>query len=124
MAYFESYDDSPQWWHVARYNEKTGTLEQDTVERNCLYAMDCWVLAWLARQLGQQHEAEELLAEHARMADNINRLLWDPSRGCYFNRDGGRSGGLFLSPEIAGHLHVPARQSSGPEQAEPRRNLP
>lgn len=86
VAYFESYDDSPQWWHVAKYNEQTGTLEQDTVERNCLYAMDCWILAWLARQLGRVQEAAALEAEHLRMATTINRLLWDPRRQCYFNR--------------------------------------
>ncbi len=86
VAYYESYDDSPQWWHVARYNEETGTLEQDTVERNCLYAMDCWILAWMARQLGRTAEAAALEAEHRRMQSTINRLLWDPARSCYFNR--------------------------------------
>jgi hypothetical protein len=86
VAYYESYDDSPQWWHVAKYNEQTGTLAQDTVERNCLYAMDCWILAWLARQLGRVPEAAALEAEHLRMATTINRLLWDPRRQCYFNR--------------------------------------
>ncbi len=86
VAYCESYDDNPQWWHIARFNEETGTLEQDTVERNCLYAMDCWILAWLARQLGRVAEATALEAEHRRMAATINRLLWDPKRGCYFNR--------------------------------------
>lgn len=86
VAYYESYDDSPQWWRVARYNEKTGTLEQDTVERNCLYAMDCWILAWMARELGRTTEAQALDAEHKKMAAAINRLLWDPSRQCYFNR--------------------------------------
>ena len=86
VACYESYDDSPQWWHVARYNEETGTLEQDTVERNCLYAMDCWVLAWMARQLGRDDEAAKLDAEHGSMRAVINRLLWDGARGCYFNR--------------------------------------
>lgn len=86
VAYYESYDDSPQWWRVARYNEQTGTLEQDTVERNCLYAMDCWVLAWMARQVGRTDEAAQLDAEHARIREVINRLLWNPSRGCYCNR--------------------------------------
>ena len=85
-AYFESNDDSPQWWHVARYNNQTQTLEQDTVERNCLYAMDCWILAWMANQLGKPADAAALTAEHRRMVETINRLLWDPSRGCYYNR--------------------------------------
>ncbi len=85
-AYFESGDDSPEWWHVARYNNHTQTLEQDTVERNCLYAMDCWILAWIAQHLGQSSDAEALTAEHRRMVATINRLLWDPSRRCYYNR--------------------------------------
>ncbi len=85
-AYFESNDDSPQWWHVARYNNQTQTLEQDTVERNCLYALDCWILAWMARQLGRPADAAALSVEHQRMVETINRLLWDPSRGCYYNR--------------------------------------
>jgi glycogen debranching enzyme len=71
---------------MARYNEKTQTLEQDTVERNCLYALDCWILAWMARELGRPQEARALAAEHRRMVRTINRLLWDPSRGCYYNR--------------------------------------
>lgn len=86
VAYYESNDDSPQWWHVARYNEKTQTLEQDTVERNCLYALDCWVLAWMARELNRPREAKALAAEHRRMVETINRLLWDPARNCYYNR--------------------------------------
>jgi hypothetical protein len=85
-ANYESNDDSPQWWHVARYNNQTQTLEQDTVERNCLYALDCWILAWMANQLGRPADAAALTAEHHRMVETINRLLWDSSRGCYYNR--------------------------------------
>jgi hypothetical protein len=101
VAYYESYDDSPQWWHVAKYNEQTGTLEQDTVERNCLYAMDCWILAWLARQLGRVQEAAALEAEHSRMATTINRLLWDPRRQCYFNRHWETHSGDPFFPHIS-----------------------
>ena len=85
-ACFESNDDSPQWWHVARYNIHTQTLEQDTVERNSLYALDCWILAWMATELGRSQDAATLAAEHRRIVETINRLLWDPSRGCYYNR--------------------------------------
>jgi PAS domain-containing protein len=99
VAYYESYDDSPQWWQVARYNESTGTLEQDTVERNCLYAMDCWVLAWMARQLDRNEEAVKLEAEHGRMRATINRLLWDDARGCYFNRRWQREGENWFFPQ-------------------------
>jgi hypothetical protein len=101
VAYYESYDDSPQWWHVARYNEKTGTLEQDTVERNCLYAMDCWILAWMARQLGRVAEAGQLEAEHRRVKGTINRLLWDPARRCYFNRRWRPVDGKWFFPQMS-----------------------
>jgi hypothetical protein len=104
VAYYESYDDSPEWWGVARYNEKTNTLEQDTVERNCLYAMDAWILAWMADELGHGAEAAQLRGEHATMAARINRLLWDPARGCYFNRRWeAKDGSIFFpqqSPDI------------------------
>ncbi len=104
VAYYESYDDSPQWWHVARYNEKTGTLEQDPVERNCLYAMDCWILAWMARKLGRTAEAAALEVEHKKMAATINRLLWDDRRRCYYNRrwQADEDGWFFpqMSPDI------------------------
>ncbi len=101
VAYYESYDDSPEWWHVARYNEKTGTLEQDTVERNCLYAMDCWILAWMASLLGRAQEAAALTAEHNKMMGVINRLLWDPARQCYYNRRWQEINGEVFFPQMA-----------------------
>jgi hypothetical protein len=101
VAYYESYDDSPEWWHVASYNEKTGTVEQDTVERNCLYAMDCWILSWMASILGRTQEAAALQAEHKKMAGRINRLLWDPARQCYFNRRWRELNGDAFFPQMA-----------------------
>jgi len=101
VAYYESYDDSPEWWHVARYNEKTGTVEQDTVERNCLYAMDCWILAWMANLLGRAQEAAALEAEHKKMKGTINRLLWDPARQCYYNRRWHEVNGEVFFPQMA-----------------------
>jgi len=100
-AYFESHDDSPQWWHVAPYNETTNTCELETVERNCLYAMDAWVLAWMARELGRAQDAEELDREHASMAGRINDLLWDQRRQCYFNRRWSPRDGNWFNPQMA-----------------------
>ena len=98
-AYYESYDDSPEWYGLAHYNEKTNTLEQDTVERNCLYAMDAWILAWIAEELGHGAEAATLRAEHASMAARINRMLWDPARRCYFNRRWKPQDGSIFFPQ-------------------------
>ncbi len=105
MACNESYDDSPQW-EAAAYNERTGTLELDTVERNCLYAMDCWVLAWLARQLGRQNEALALEAEHRKMAGTINRLLWDERRQCYYNRRWKPADGEWFTPQVSADVFL------------------
>jgi len=100
VACCESADDDPQWFGVTRYNEKTNTLEQDTVERNCLYAMDAWILAWIAQELGHGAEAARLRAEHATRADRINRLLWDPAKKCYFNRRWEPKDGSIFFPQI------------------------
>ena len=124
VACYESYDDSPQWWHVARYNEQTGTLEQDTVERNCMYAADCWVLAWMARQLGHEEEASELEAEHGRMRAVINRLLWDDARSCYFNRRWRPEGGSWFFPHQSPDIFMSLLgKVPGAEQAEALRRI-
>jgi glycogen debranching enzyme len=101
VAYFESHDDSPQWWHVARYNNDTNTIELNTVERNCLYAMDAWVLAWIAHELGRHKEAAALESEHAQMAERINRLMWNPESNCYFNRRWAPVDGSWFTPQMA-----------------------
>jgi len=100
-AYFESHDDSPQWWHVAPYNEKTNTIELDTVERNCLYAMDAWILAWMAGELGLRQDAAELQREHTIMAERINQLLWDFRRNVYANRRWSPRDGNWFMPQMA-----------------------
>jgi hypothetical protein len=100
-AYYESYDDSPQWWQVAPYNPATQTLELDTVERNCLYALDCWMLAWMAERLGKAADARALRREHGQMRERINRLLWDPARRCYFNRPWAPRDGQTFMPQLS-----------------------
>lgn len=123
MASNESYDDSPQWAGVP-YNEKTGTLEQDTVERNCLYAMDCWVLAWLARQAGRAGDAAALESEHRTIADRINRLLWDQRRECYFNRRWQPANGDWFYPQVSPDIFFSLLgKVAGPGQADALRRL-
>jgi len=124
VAYYESYDDSPQWWRVARYNGKTGTLEQDTVERNCLYTMDCWILAWMARQLGRAAEARQLEAEHREMVSAVNRLLWDPARRCYYNRRWQPLDGDWFFPQVSPDIFMSLLgKVAAPDQAEALRGI-
>jgi hypothetical protein len=101
VAYYESHDDSPQWWHITRYNEKTQTVEHDTVERNCLYAMDAWLLAAMADELGHTEEAARLREDHARIVETINRLLWNPDAASYCNRHWEGDGSDVFFPQIA-----------------------
>jgi glycogen debranching enzyme len=123
MACNESYDNSPQWIG-APYNEKTGTLEIDVVERNCLYAMDCWALAWLARRLGREQEASSLDAEHQKMTAAINRLLWDGERQCYFNRRWQPAENDWFFPHVAPDVFFSLLgRVAGPAQTEALRKL-
>jgi Trehalase len=114
-AYFESHDDSPQWWHVTPYNEKTNTCELETVERNCLYTMDAWVLAWMARELGLTSDALALEREHAEMAKRINELLWDEHKQCYFNRRWAPQNGTFFNPHMAPDIFMSLLGKVAPE---------
>jgi hypothetical protein len=115
-AYFESHDDSPQWWHVTPYNEKTNTCELETVERNCLYTMDAWVLAWMARELGLTSDAVALEREHGEMAKRINELLWDEHKQCYFNRRWTPENGVFFNPQMAPDIFMSLLGKVAPEE--------
>jgi hypothetical protein len=123
-AYFESHDDSPEWWHVTPYNQKTNTCELDTVERNCLYTMDAWVLAWIARELGRTSEAEALEREHTAMAGRINSLLWNPEGGCYFNRRWSQKNGSWFNPQMAPDIFLSLLgRVASPDRAEILRKI-
>jgi hypothetical protein len=118
-SYFEASDDSPQWKGVTRYNLQTQTLEQDTVERNCLYAMDASMLSWMAKQLGRAQEAAQLSAEHETMRARINAMLWDPRRACYLNRRWEPREGDWFFPQIASDvfLALPSRVPGSEQEA-------
>jgi hypothetical protein len=124
-ACFESHDDSPQWFDSgAKFNSQTGTLEIDTVERNCMWATDCWTLAWIARQIGRVREAELLEADHAAMADRINRLLWCEKRQCYMNRRWSPVDGDDFFPEMAPDIFLTLlAKVATPERGEQLRRI-
>jgi hypothetical protein len=124
VAYFESHDDSPEWWHVAAYNEKTNTCDLATVERNCLYAMDAWVLAWIARELSRPADAVKLEREHNAAAQRINSLLWNPEGNCYFNRRWAPKDGSWFNPQMAPDIFFSLLgKVAPPDRAEALRKL-
>lgn len=104
-AYFETYDDSPQWTDgvffksvkgmegitekdvtdVARYLDKTHTGNMYLLERCCLYAVQAECLSKMARELDLPRDELMYRDQHAHMGDLINRYMWDEEDGCYYN---------------------------------------
>lgn len=104
-AYFETYDDSPQWTDGvffktvkgltnvterdvtdrAKYLSGKNTVNMYTLERCCLYALDAECLALIADQLGKPEDAVRYRAEHQAMAKRVNERMWDEADGCYYN---------------------------------------
>ncbi len=104
-AYFETYDDSPQWTSgeyfksvsnleavteenvedEAKYVEGYHTANIYTLERCCLYAADCECLSKMAKVLGYAEDAASFDLKYKRMAENINTHMWCEEDGCYYN---------------------------------------
>ena len=104
-AYFETYDDSPQWTNgtyfrsvaglqsiteadvddESRYLSQYHTADIYTLERCCLYAIDCECLSKMADALGYADDAAMFAEKHRRMAQNINEKMWCEEDGCYYN---------------------------------------
>ena len=104
-AYFETYDDSPQWTtgqffksvaglrdvtendvdDESKYIERYQTADIYTLERCCLYAVDCDCLSKMARALGYEEDAAWFAARYRQMAERINEKMWCEEDGCYYN---------------------------------------
>ncbi len=78
-------DNSPMHDGIP-YSMERQTLEQDYVELNALYALDCCCLAEIAELLGKTGDALAFRAEHQRMAETMNQLLWNEEMGVYCSR--------------------------------------
>ena len=104
-AYFETYDDSPQWTtgeyfksveglaevteeevvDEAKYKEQYHMADIYTLERCCLYAVDCLCLSKMAGVLGYSQESQEYEKKYRQMAERINEKMWCEEDGCYYN---------------------------------------
>lgn len=85
-AMWESGQDDLPNWDEAGFDETTGTLTMNCLDLNCLYALDAWSLAQIARFLQEAQAYEEYMKEYNQMRDLINRHLWNESEGFYFDR--------------------------------------
>ncbi len=97
------------------YNKATHPYELETVERNCLYTTDAWLLAWMARELGRPRDAQELERGQAAMAGRINQLLWDERRRCYFNRRWAPQDGNCFESALARDIFLSHARPGRPE---------
>lgn len=104
-AYFETYDDSPQWTtgayfksverlgniteadvdDEAKYIAQYHTADIYTLERCCLYAVDCDCLSKMAKALGYEKDAAMFEEAYRQMARRINEKMWCEEDGCYYN---------------------------------------
>lgn len=70
----------------AIFNERTETIEVNSVGLNALYALDTESLATIARELGLALEADRLQDRYQRLRKLINDKLWDEELGLYVDR--------------------------------------
>ena len=104
-AYFETYDDSPQWTtgkyfksvagfkditeeevdDEAKYIDRYHTADIYTLERCCLFAVDCECLSKMAAVLGYAEDAAFYDEQYRQMAGRINNRMWCEKDGCYYN---------------------------------------
>lgn len=104
-AYFETYDDSPQWTtgayyrstenmenvtcddvdDVAKYDERTHTANIYTLERCCLYASEAESLERMAKELGYSEDASFYHEEYLRMSERVQQTMWNAEDGCFYN---------------------------------------
>lgn len=85
-AMWESGQDDLPNWDEAGFNEITGTMTMNCLDLNCLYALDAWSLAQIARFLQDSAAYEEYMEEYSRWRHLINQYFWNESEGFYFDR--------------------------------------
>ena len=76
VAYYESYDDSPQWWHVAGITRKQAPSNR-TPSSATAFTPRLLGVGLDGSGIGQAEVAA--LTPNICACRNINRLLWDPA---------------------------------------------
>ncbi len=71
---------------VAKFNDRTRTLEFSTVGLNALYALDTETMAAIARELGLSAEAGIWQTRYENIRTFINTKLWSEEDKLYLNR--------------------------------------
>jgi hypothetical protein len=77
-------DNSPMYDNVP-FDTVTHQQKLNDVGLSSLYVMDCRLLAKIAEELGQKHDANELKKRAEKYAGNL-QTLWDAENAFYYNR--------------------------------------
>lgn len=85
-AMLESGQDNLVKWDEVSFNKNTGTLTMNSLDLNCLYALDAWCLAQIASILDKPPDYERYIDKYNTMRDLINARLWNEKEGFYFDR--------------------------------------
>lgn len=85
-AAWESGQDDLPSWDEAAYNDKTGTLNLNSVDLNSFYALDAWCLAEIAGMLGFNLDAEVFQGQYESTKLLVNQEMWNEKEGFYLDR--------------------------------------
>lgn len=86
FAMYESGLDNSPMYDSTKFNTSKHTLELADVGLNSLYALDCWALSEIAKELGKEGIYIELTNEYNRIKELINKELWNEELGIYCNK--------------------------------------
>lgn len=81
-AQFESGLDNSPLFDSVDFNPEINMLELGSVGLTSLYIADCQDLAFLAKEIGKDKDAEELLQRAKRYGDHLKNM-WDEEDGIY-----------------------------------------
>jgi putative isomerase len=82
----ESFMDNSPIHDEARWNPESRTLDAEDVGLNCLYSLDCEMLARIATALGRHDEAKAHAGRALEMRRKIAAHFWDGERQIFANR--------------------------------------
>ncbi len=82
----ESFMDNSPIHDEARWNAESRTLDSEDVGLNCLYCLDCEMLAHITTVLGRDDEAKAHAKRALEMRRKIGAHFWDSERAIFANR--------------------------------------
>ena len=89
MPYARKDGRRDRWaWVQKRLAERSWNRQIGWIDTTSQVALDCYMLANIARIVGRHGEADEWMREHAQLKDAVNRLCWNESLGFYCDRMG------------------------------------